>query len=480
VTLNVAFAFGVDVCFNNPNEVSSDEIIRNCINVNYVGDIYCRTDVLTTAEEAICRQEALTDSLSGLGGSNSVIGGRSLVHSDATYLMAQLLGFSPWEAYQIMMYAEATDQGDYEAFNQDGYALLSEDEVSECRGNWGSDMDPKCSLITPDVTGLYKFNQTTGGMWLHLQPRYTPSSEARPEITYPIMDYLSDDISATEPILANLSGWVFGERENFCVLGLTQDMSDVEAACEVEQEVVIEGYFMQFEEVLIPFTTVLGDFIVNEANDAEANDESLGAFIHPQDPGLAKLGVLIHVLGDRYSHNLCTDNFFIWKNEEGGGYGNEWDPDGCAQGLHFLAHVWEAGTDQSNLSEITHRTMQYTIEADFDLLERYAIEISGHAVPSVEKTEIVSEIMGVLETYEPAERLGAMVTLMEARGVLPLPEHGAYLGEELSIDDWLREAGALTEADQSVPIPTQSSQGLWMLALLLSLVGGLYLGVRRH
>ena len=245
-------------------------------------------------------------------------------------------------------------------------------------------------------------------------------------------------------------------------LALPQDMDDVGAPCEADQEVTIEGYFFQYEKVSIHFTTVLGEFIVNEANDAKANDESLGEFIAPHDPGLAKLGVLIHVIGDRYSHNLCSDKFFIWENEETGGYDSEWDPDGCAQGLHFLAHVWEVGTDQSKLTDITHRTMQSTIEADFDLLSRYASEIHGITSPdeSVSKTEVVSEIMTVLESNKPIERLNAMVTLMEEKGVLPLPEHGAYLGQALSIEDWLINA--------AVPEPSSS---LLALSGILGLLG---------
>lgn len=56
----------------------------------------CRTSNLPPAQAVACRGEAFADSLSGLSGANGIIGGRSLVHSDSTYLMAQLIGYTPW------------------------------------------------------------------------------------------------------------------------------------------------------------------------------------------------------------------------------------------------------------------------------------------------------------------------------------------------------------------------------------------------
>ena len=254
--MDTVFGFGVDVCFNDPEGVAGEEIIGNCIDVEYVGNVYCRTDQLSTIDEYTCREAALQDSLSGLSGTNNIIGGRSLVHSDSTYLMAQLLGFSPWTAYQIMIYSEATDQGDYEPFDQRGHAILTDHEISACRANWGPDMPPGCLLLTPDVSGLYKFNSTTGGMWLHMQPRYTPSSTERPVIGYPA-NYFEPDNIQYESTLRNLDDWVFDKRENYCVLGLTTEMENQGSACETPQEIVIAGTFLQASKKEIQFNTTL-------------------------------------------------------------------------------------------------------------------------------------------------------------------------------------------------------------------------------
>jgi hypothetical protein len=72
-----ASAFGVDVCYNAPD--SGLALVANC---NAVEEP-CRTSNLIPPEEVLCRVEAMADSMSGLTGSNSIIGGRSLVHGDA-------------------------------------------------------------------------------------------------------------------------------------------------------------------------------------------------------------------------------------------------------------------------------------------------------------------------------------------------------------------------------------------------------------
>jgi hypothetical protein len=59
-TSTVANAFGVDVCFNDPE--ASGKIIRNCIGV----EKDCRKQPLSPREAVQCRILATADSLSGL------------------------------------------------------------------------------------------------------------------------------------------------------------------------------------------------------------------------------------------------------------------------------------------------------------------------------------------------------------------------------------------------------------------------------
>ncbi len=217
-----ASGFGVDVCFNDPATVGSSgskalmrklgpvhrfysqkksksALIRNCIGVSRS----CRHEPLRgRSKENRCKVKALGDSLSGLSGNNAIIGGRSLVHSDSTYMIAQLLGFSPWQAYQIMIYDEATDQSDYVPFDQEGRQMLTDQEIEAC---YGSNLlgDRTCLAITPRLTGIYKFNSETGGQLLHLHARFSLNGSAPAPIPFPA-DYLSSEFAGNELLLENL------------------------------------------------------------------------------------------------------------------------------------------------------------------------------------------------------------------------------------------------------------------------------------
>ena len=168
-----AHAFGQDVCY-----VIGSPAIVQCIGVEQV----CRTSNLSSAGQLACRAAALGYSLSGLTGNNGIIYGRSLVHSDSTYLMAQLIGFTPWQAYQIMMYTEATDSSQYTPFDQNGLQMISDADIASCRSNWGPSMPRYCEAITPVLNGLYKFNDATGGMLLHLHTRFSKNRTAPPQV----------------------------------------------------------------------------------------------------------------------------------------------------------------------------------------------------------------------------------------------------------------------------------------------------------
>jgi len=64
-----AQSFDGDVCRNSP--LSGLALLRNCIGV----EESCRAGSLRPEQQVACRQEAFTDSISGLIGANDIIGG---------------------------------------------------------------------------------------------------------------------------------------------------------------------------------------------------------------------------------------------------------------------------------------------------------------------------------------------------------------------------------------------------------------------
>lgn len=439
------YAFGVDVCFNDPT--SGETRIRNCLGVGQT----CRTSNLSLTEELNCRVKAVADGLSGLGGGNAIIGGRSLLHSDSTYLMAQLIGFSAWQAYQIMIYSEATDQKEYTAFDQKGSKILTDSKAKQCQEHWGPNMPRECLILTPELNGIYKFNYYTGGMLLHLHARFSPNGKPPPELRYPT-NYFSSKNKLYENILTNFRAWVFDERKDACAAGITHDMKpghELGSVCEESKYTLkssMNFFAVGFSKLAIPFITQLGTLIINERNqngvltDVLANDNSFQAYIAPHEVAYSKMGIFVHVLGDRYSHHMCTDRSYFYGMPDGN-YTSDYSALYCAQGSHFLWHVWEQGTNQSddNLS-IVHQTMKPALEAVYDQLLAYAKYLDIPINQKISKQVIIDELIAVLQTYNPEERLHKMVALMEKNKILPLPGHGHVA--KYSVDAWLKLAGA--------------------------------------
>jgi len=445
IVCNTAYAFGVDVCFND--SASGEPPIRNCLGVEQS----CRTSNLTLTEELTCRVKALGDGATGLVGGNAIIGARSLLHSDSTYLLAQLIGFTPWQAYQIMIYSEATDQKEYTAFDQKGAEILTDAQMKQCREHWGPDMPRECLILTPELNGIYKFNYYTGGMFLHLHARLSPNDKSPPALAYP-MNYFSPLVRPYENLLTNFRAWVFDERKDACAVGITQHMGATHGnsmPCEDSNKILrspMNFFALGISKLALQFTTQLGTLILEERDQNSvlthvlANDDSFQAYVAPHEVAYTKMGIFVHVIGDRHSHHMCTDRSYFYR-EPDGNYMSDYSALYCGQGSHFLWHVWEQGTNQAdeNLS-IAHQTMRPALDEVYDQLLAYAKHLNIPVNQKISKEVVLNDLIAVLQIYDPTERLDSMVKLMEKNKLLPLPGHGS--AAKYSVDEWLKRAGA--------------------------------------
>ena len=435
----------VDVCFSKPD--ADDPLIRNCLDVGKD----CRTSNLSHTENLACRADALIHGLSGLSGESAIQGARCLLHSDSTYVMAQLIGFNAWQAYQMMIYNEATDQSEYTAFNQQGLQILSDTEVEQCRDHWGSKMPNKCLILTSELNGIYKFNYYTGGMLLHLHARFSPTGQEPPPANFPT-SYFSSENLPYENLLTNFRAWVFNERLDACAAGITKNLNTPNkkpGSCEELTYTLtspMSFFSLGFSKLAIPFVTQLGTLILEDrkkdgfSSDVLANNTSFKNYILPHDIAYAKMGIFLHTLADRYSHHMCTDNSYFYR-EADGNYTSYYSPTDCAQGSHFLWHVWEQGTNQSTANlAIEHQTMRPALEAVYEQLIDYAHYQKIPINPKLNKQTIIDELIVVLQTLDPTERLNQMVNLTEHYQLLPLPGHGSMAKE--TPEAWLKRAGA--------------------------------------
>jgi hypothetical protein len=358
--------------------------------------------------------------------------------------MAQMIGYTPWQAYQMMIYSEATDQSEYTPFNQKGEQMLTSTEIAYCRSHWGPGMPNYCLVITEVMNGIYKFNATTGGMLLHLHTRYSSNGLAPPAITFP-SDFFAPNNKPYEALLTNMRGWVFNQRSDACAGGITQQMSSATSPCAATSYILqspMNFFAAGFSKFAIPFVTFLGELTINAADTGNvyANNGSFQAFISPHDVTFAKMGIFIHTLEDRYSHHMCSDNSYFYP-QSSGNYNSNYSQIFCAQGSHFLWHAWEQGTTQTDANIKTqYQTMMPALEGVYDQLVEYAMYNNIPISPTANKTTIINNLIAVLQVFDPKTRLNNMVTLMDTSGVLPLPGHGS--AANYSIDEWLVRAGA--------------------------------------
>lgn len=428
-SFNSLFAFGVDVCFKDKQ---GKRILRNCIDIPN----RCRTEHLDKKDKADCQKKALSDSLKGLIGYNQIVGARSLIHSDATYFLAQVIGYTPWQAYQIMIYNEATDQSAYTPFNQQGKALLSSSLLSDCRKHWGPNMPPACLLATPNIQGVSKFNFKTGGTFLHLHARYSPTGKPLPPISYPT-HYLDDPVH--EVVLSNFKTWLYNQRWDACVGGITTDHMALKSPCESSR--FRWRNHVSLSKIEIPIWTTLGTLVIQplKIKLIVARNQYLKKYLFPHDSDFAKLGIFLHTLQDRYSHHLCVDHSYFYRQPDGQ-YRSIYHPNYCSQSNHFLWHAWEAGTLQTdaNLNPI-YQTMRPALENTFDQLMSYATYHHILINKSLNKQQLIDELIQVLQITSPDERLKQMVLLMAQYHLLPLPGHGQHATEPL--EAWLKQSG---------------------------------------
>lgn len=289
---------------------------------------------------------------------------RSALHVDATYLLAQAVGFAADDAYWIAAYDQAVDLGHYEPVDRRGLPIGGG------------------QLATATIDGLVRSNLGDGGVFFHfIAPRAPRTGNASP------VDGLHPDLddAGTEGFLVHVRSWALqgsGTARPACTDGLSVDTGSDHAlglSCFLRpngQPAMIDATISVFGAQSIPFQAVTGSQVVVSAQQpggplyAESFDAVVGGGATRSSN--ARLGIYLHALADRISHHVCTDqavltgptglprNFTVFM-----------DNADCVQGLHALRHIWEIGVDQSQLG-IEHRTLRAALEALYDELLVFA------------------------------------------------------------------------------------------------------------
>jgi hypothetical protein len=299
--------------------------------------------------------------------------GRSMVHADSTYFLAQALGFRADVAYWLTAYDEVADYGQYAPIDQCG--------VQAAAKNSGG------SYITAAFNGFVRTNTKTDGPLDHYVASFSPNGagtdvhgaggvQSLYPFHYPAPGYPARIDDTYQKTLANLRQWAMlptPEPGLLCTAGLT---SPDGAQCLTGVNITGTVPVITRSDRGIPLKIPAGRKVLdyNNSTGQSVYYDQLAAYLGNKqktagtlwkDPArppvpvqLARMGLYLHVLQDTSSHaTYCgddapsppggTDHGTYMFLSSGGVqvlYG-----DSCATGPHLAGHVQETGTGNGAL-----------------------------------------------------------------------------------------------------------------------------------
>ncbi len=458
-----AFGFAEDLCVKNNNTIRSP--IENCLQARF-----CSED--DAGETDACRANITMDA--GIASMTMTGQARSMLHTDATFFLAQVAGLSYRAAYWIAAYDQVTDVETYIPFGMFGQETLVDSKgmpaVPIALNGWGRSW--------PD----------TGGFSVHFPQPYLPKGDDAviscdggdicgrwPDVT----DHVH------EPMLFHLRLWAFDELDSLgfadptmpCINGLTSLDDEGNYAlgsecyendplfesdpCSTERHIVGSmPSFTSLNGAPTPFTSYTGNQVASfiprdEVGEGKcissptyANADGLrklmetayGADIEAVLGGysieeflpLIRMGIYLHSLQDRISHSQCEDASPYGPPDINGVFHLDFSRDECTGDYHAWRHFEEIG--QTEVPERTHSALENTMDELEAFADANPLWVSGGAYRyssspgdyQAFREEALSRMIDVLETVDGCTRLREMVKLIhdyEAYGFKQLPGH---------------------------------------------------------
>ncbi|MFE3292821.1 hypothetical protein [Rhodococcus sp. NPDC059234] len=335
------------------------------------------------------------------------LGGRSLVHTDSTYIIARSVGFSERDAYWIAAYDEATDLGTFAP-----------------RDTRGRPVPDASALTTKDISGLVRTHFSTGGFLFHFLPTMPgPASGAmRPDV----------DDTRHEVMLTHVRRWAMagpGSGAPLCTGGFTNPSANGDyatgATCYGDTHPAqIDGQYSVVSPVAVPFTNETGQQVISGTVRSQDFDSWIG-----DNSWNARMGIYLHSLGDRISHYLCTDAGTITApTPDQPTFRIDLNKPPCDQGPHAIRHEYETGVDFAALAP-EDRTTEAMLSMEYDELVAFARArgtLDARATAPAAKTALVSDgLIPALQVREPIDRLTAVTAAGCRAGVRPFPGNPA-------------------------------------------------------
>lgn len=357
---------------------------------------------------AACRSAALATFGASTAASAT---GRSTVHTDATHLLAQAVGFGATDAYWIAAYDEAVDLGTFEPRDFTGARV----------GNG--------ALATANIDGFVRTNGDVGGQLYHFSaPRVAGTDGLHP----------AAQDSHVEPVLAHLRRWAMqgvGTSVVECTGGLTTagPAADYATGAQCYPSGTVATAMATLGAGALSMATVPTgpQVVVRDATPSNATTDPIyapgfdavvgGSNARARD---ARLGVYLHTLADRVSHHVCVDRSLLTgPYASGDTFRFDFTDGECVQDLHALRHLWETGVDFSQLPT-AHRTTEAALSAVYDELVAFAqargVLRAGAADPAF-KGAVLQSVAAALAEVDAVQRMTRVAQAACARGYAPFP-----------------------------------------------------------
>jgi hypothetical protein len=332
--------------------------------------------------------------------------GRSMIHMDSTYFIAQALGYRADVAYWIAAYNEVTDYNQYVPIDQCGIQAANQYTITngttlQTVVNSGRD------YISAQFNGFQRTNTATDGPLDHYIVNYSPNGQGTdvhgaggvsalypfhyPKPGYPLQ--IDDEYQKT---LANLRQWGMLKSSDpglLCTVGLL-DPTGTRCLTGATISGKVPFFFVgPNSDVLgVPISVPTGRKVLNSPATTGGRTvyyEELGAFLKdpqkttgklwmsptptPVPVQLARIGIYLHTLQDSSSHaTFCGDDA---PSPPGGAdpgtymsliedkttvqlsFGNS-----CSNSPHLAGHVQETGTGDAPLPLRVYVALNNTVD----------------------------------------------------------------------------------------------------------------------
>lgn len=314
---------------------------------------------------------------------------RSVYHFDVPYLMARLSGMSHKDAVQLAVYSEATDLGQFMHYDYQGRALPA--------------------TLTDDISGVERTNADTFGGWLHYVPWYqNTDAKSQNKLTYDKRSHAKSPFNVHEAGLNHLRAWAFGQRDTLCLTGLTNP----DGSCfDADQDVQLFISLPALGPVLTEGAIDVQDQSVLQVSegeyDTDYNSEISGS--------LKSLGIYLHAMSDRLSHNFCTDPAYVAPSadETSAEEFELYYPQACGTVIHVMRHYDESG--MGFVPPRSESAVQYTLWEIRDFMKKTGYRAKKKI--AFDETAVLEQVYAAIGEETATERLSALCQIAKDNGI---------------------------------------------------------------